>query len=195
MSNGRGEGIAWFKIVMFGLVALMLAGIASIILDSGLGRPDEARRLKHPAGFSIIQPQGWGGTVTYRTRNGPDGMRLAPERVAGRQTVITVVRLPRAPKLDPAAKEVTFQDKPAWATFKQFRRDAEYRLEFQRGDAWFSIAVGAPIALDWDRDPIMDFVRTFRTEAVTAAPVVPGLPAEPGTEPATGPTTEPAAVP
>ena len=170
MSEGRGEGIPWFKIAMFGMFTVMLAGIASVLLDSGLGTPDESRRVRHPAGFSIVHPQGWGGSLTYAGGAVPDGIRLAPERVTGRQTSITVARLARAPKLADSAKQVTFQDKPAWATPTQLKRDALYRLDFERGDAWYAITVSAPVELKWDRDPIMAFVRSFRTEAVIAPP-------------------------
>lgn len=165
MSNGPTEGISWFKIVMFGMVVIMLAGIASVILDSGYGSVDESRRLRHPAGFSMIYPQGWGGTLGYRSGPAKDEIRFAPERVAGRQTSIRVVREGRAPKLDEVAKEVTFQNKQAWATFNQLKRDAIYRLDFERGGVWYWIVVTSPIALEWDRDPLMKFVQSFQIEA------------------------------
>lgn len=182
MSEGRGEGIAWFKIVMFCLITLMLAGIASVILDSGLGTPDESRRLRHPAGFSIVYPQGWGGTVGYAQGAAPNSIRLAPERVTGRQTSIAVTRSTRAPKLADTAKATTFQDRPAWATMTQFKRDATYRVDFERDGAWYAVVLSAPVEQKWESDPLMTYARTFRTEA-TIHPATAAVPTTATVEP------------
>jgi hypothetical protein len=179
MSDGRdGGGAPWFKILMFVMVAIMLAGVVNVILDPGLGRPDEARRTRHPSGFSIALPIGWGGTANVGGDRANDSIRIAPDRSTGRQSSILVVRYAEPPVRDEKAVDGTFQGQPCWTLAKQGKHEWTHRTTFQRAGTWYSIVLTSPIPLEPARNVFTPFIESFRTESVirslepSTAPVV-----------------------
>ena len=176
-------GVPWMKIGAFVLFVLVLGGLANVLLDEGLGQPDEARRARQPAGgFSIGVPIGWAATNYGASARVLGGMRVTAERSAGRQTSIVVDRLRLPPSLD-ALTPTTFQDQPARLATTRGKYDWTWRLRFARGDAWYELLVTSPIELDMKRDPLLAYVNSFRVEQTTA----------PAASLAVPPTSEPAA--
>lgn len=179
MSDGRG-GAPWFKILMFVMVAIMLAGLVNVILDPGLGRPDEARRTRHPDGFSIAYPRGWGGSVYFGSIREDATLRIAPDRVTGRQSSVVVVRHRQAtpPPREESSVDGTFQGQPCRSFTRQGRHDWTHRVTFDRDGTWYSITLTSPVPLEPNRNVFTPFVESFRTEA-TIRPLAPSTaPAE-----------------
>jgi hypothetical protein len=106
------------------LIAVILMGIAAYqFLMPDIGRPDEADRIVHPAGFSIIQPKGYEHTLTLESdarasRSSDAAISMFPTKSEGRPGLFQVARLKQMPgqaerekmKLQPAQ----FAGQPAW---------------------------------------------------------------------------------
>ena len=176
---------AWIKVVMFLIGIVMLAGVTSVLLDPGLGSPDDERRGHHPAGFSVAIPRGWGASSYPQTEDG-DLLRITPERVTGRSTIIAVSKLRGSPVFDPAATHGAFQGQPANFFTKQRRYSWYWTVQFQRENSWYEIVVASPIQIDVLHSPLMPFIDSFRLEA-TITPVTRPAVTTPATMPAMGP--------
>lgn len=157
----------WIKIFLFVLLAFMLAGITQVLLDPGLGTPDEARRARHPAGFSFVPPRGWGVT-TYFAVGGDtkDSFRISPEKSVGQQPSIGVARLHVATTPDPDAQSMTFQGKPAFRTVIRKPRFWQWRIDFERDGVWYFINATYPTEIDIEGGPLWKFIESFRVEPV-----------------------------
>ena len=162
---------SWIKVALFLIGIAMLAGVVTVLLDPGLGKPTEARRSKHPSGFSIAVPLGWGASFFGR----PDEdqlLRATPERATGRSTIIAVSRLRQAPEIDQTTP-AQFQGQPAYLTSRQTRNAWYGLMYFQRDGSWYEITVSNPIPLDLPKSPLMPFIESFRVEGATSAPARP----------------------
>lgn len=176
-----GRDGAWIKVVMFILGVIMVAGITRVLLDPGLGAVDESRRLKHPAGFSMVVPRGWSGTAV----NGQniDTIRFMPERATGRQPSMIITRYENAPPApDDAAKPGLFQGEPAMVLRKRIKYDWVWDARFDRGGKTYSIRYLTPIDEDIERSPMMPFINSFHAETPATTPAT--IPATMPTEPA-----------
>lgn len=173
----------WIKIVFFVLFVLMLSGVAQVLLDPGLGKPEESRRTKHPAGFSAIPPHGWGGSVFYGADSTAGTLRISPEKFVGRQPSYSISRSTTRAAGAESAVPYTFQGKPAFLFAGQLKHSWLWRTDFERDGAWFRIALEYPVKTDVEGGPLWPFIQTFRVERPTHDAVV---------LPATAPATEPA---
>lgn len=190
----------WIKIVFFILAAVMLAGIAQVLLDPGLGAPDEARRSKHPAGFSFIAPLGWGASVFYAASpTGEDVMRISPEHSTGRQPYIFVSKLHVNPGTEENTVPYTFQGQPARLLIQKMKSAWAWRLTFERQGSYFHLGIEFPVPLEVEKSPLWPFLQSFKVEPVfkmdeatsATAPVI-EMPTAPTTAPTAKPATEPA---
>jgi hypothetical protein len=173
----------WIKIVFFVLAVLMLGGIAQVLLDPGLGTPDEMRRTEHPSGFSTIPPRGWGASVFYGNES---SLRVSPERSTGRQPSYSIVRSPTKGAGAEDAVPYTFQGQPAMLVKKKLKYSWMWRVDFERGGAWYRIALEYPVPTDVEHGPLWPFIESFRVEPVFDLSSATTMPAKtlPATEPA-----------
>jgi len=81
----------------------------------------ESNRVTHPAGFSIIKPQGWKERIYVRSNSvlAEDAIRLFPNSKARLTPFYSVHRLPTSPDISKLEKEsgfrpVKFQGRDAW---------------------------------------------------------------------------------
>lgn len=181
----------WIKIIIFILLVIMISSVVSALLDPGLGKPDDSRRTRHPAGFSISYPLGWGATPFGAGGDGePNYIRLAPERKTGRETSIHATFNGLRPETVRNAEEGLFQDQPAFYSSTKAKYDWQYRLQFQRDGNWYTILLVSPIALDLQKSPYWPYIESFRIEkAINPAGLQSGNVLEP--VPASTPATAP----
>lgn len=167
MSEGRGG--KWIKIGGLALGLLLLVALISAMTDTGnLGTPDESRRQRHAAGFSIVVPASWGATPYFaRGNRSPDMINMSPEKVSGRETSLTVARLPAKPADAQDGTPFTFQNKPAWLQPFDTKHDYGCVLRFERDGVWYEMRFVSPVPLDWQTSSLMRFAETFHTEAPT----------------------------
>lgn len=85
-------------------------GISAIPIE----RPDEERRIFHPAGFSMIRPEFWESEVVLDPdHSGEGGIKLrSPSQIKPGAT-LEVVKLASEPTLRGQVQEVLFQGQPA----------------------------------------------------------------------------------
>lgn len=183
----------WIKIVFFVLGIMMLAGIAQVFLDPGLGTADESRRTKHPAGFSGIPPLGWGASIFYHA--GPtseDFLRISPERSTGRQPSMFMSRWQsgQKPAADDETQPTTFQGKPATLYTHLSRHSYVWRVDFERDGIWYRVGLENPVELEVDKSPLKPFLESFRVEPIFA--LTDGSTTQPAAASPMLPTTEPA---
>jgi hypothetical protein len=158
--NGR-----WIKVVIFGLLIIMLTSIVTALLDPGLGRPEDSRRTRHLAGFSICYPLGWGGTAYGTPVPGENNsIRLAQERKTGRETTMGVMCTGLRAESHPNATEGTFQGQPAFYSSEKKTSIWIWRVQFQRGEFWYEISLNTPIPLEVEKSPYWPFIESFRLE-------------------------------
>ncbi|HEX8342110.1 MAG TPA: hypothetical protein VF624_14485 [Tepidisphaeraceae bacterium] len=75
---------------------LVIATVLYVTLGSVVGRPREADRLRHPAGFSAIGPPGWTQVVSYSGADpkARDSLFFSPPKSEGRPMAISFARRP-----------------------------------------------------------------------------------------------------
>jgi len=97
--------------------ALIIAYFAYVSLTPEIGSPDESRRIKHPAGFSIVVPEGYQSSVVIGDARTDDSIRCVPIKVEGRYGEFTVTRYARPPANEKMEKDGyvagTFMGQPA----------------------------------------------------------------------------------
>lgn len=184
----------WIKIVLFVLAAFMLAGVAQVFLDPGLGQPNESRRTRHPAGFSAIPPNGWGGSVFYAlSPTSEDYLRVSPERSTGRQPSMFFSRWHEGqkPAREADAVDYTFQDKPATLVTRLTKYYWVWRVDFERDGIWYRVGIEYPIRTDVEKGPLWPFLQSFKVEK-PFHPTTISTTLSSTSAPATAPATEPA---
>lgn len=164
------------RVVIFVLAIIMITSLVRVLLDPGLGKPEESRRTRHNAGFSICYPIGWGGSAFGSNEPGPgNSIRLAQERKTGRETTITAASEGDRPQTSRNAKEGTFQGQPAFYSTSSSGSGWQWRVQFQRDGLWYSIVLVTPIPLEVERSPYWPFIESFRVEK-RITPATQGLP-------------------
>lgn len=172
---------SWIKIVVFVLLIVMVTSIVSALLDPGLGKPDNSRRTRHPAGFSISYPLGWGGTaVGMGEDGGANYIRLAQERKTGQETVINASFTGFRASSSAGAKEGTFQGLPAFYSASKTKQTWQWRVQFQRDNNWYSIQLVTPIPLEVEKSPYWPYIESFKIEK----PLIPATQDSPAVVPA-----------
>lgn len=158
--NGR-----WIKVVIFVLLIIMITSVVTALLDPGLGKPDESRRTRHLAGFSICYPLGWGGTAFGDSEPAPgNSIRLAQERKTGRETTITAFYHGTDMPTFANSSEGTFQTQPATISTRKSSQNWQWRVLFQRDGVWYSILLATPIPLEVEKSPYWPFIESFQIE-------------------------------
>jgi hypothetical protein len=171
----------------FGVIAVAII-VASVVLYAALrppiGWPAEARRASHPAGFSIIVPEGWESHPTER--NNPrsvDSLRLLPIKPVGSPGFFNVTRIPETPTDNELTQRgynaATFAGKPAWTKESEQNSTREHtrNLLFQRDGSWFEIVIRRPASESLDSGSWQAYFESFRTETPRSATSTPALPA------------------
>ncbi|WP_406694920.1 hypothetical protein V5E97_28150 [Singulisphaera sp. Ch08] len=93
-------------------------------------RPDESRRIFHPAGFSIVRPELWKSEVVSN-RNPPDegSIKLRSPFNVRPGASLDVVKLASEPALHGHAEEIRFQGQPARLTRKNLEDPGHFTVE------------------------------------------------------------------
>jgi hypothetical protein len=124
--------------------------------------PDEANRLRHPAGFSMVVPPNWGSHVDGSLLIAP----LTPGRYARRsKALIAVSCLGRDEPPDLESMQRTlFLGREAYEEMRVVRRWtfddgawSEYRLYLRRGGDWYEVKYG----ITEERTTLPDAVRLY----------------------------------
>ena len=142
-------------VIVAGLIALLYPAVQSVRNPKGphgekypSTAPDEANRVTHPTGFSIILPPNW-DNLSSEDRTSPF-LRIAARGASGRRlkSVIAIWKCDPEPDqqtLD-RCKTLRFQDSPAYEICRVERKDtfddpasSSYDLYIQRQDGWWHV--------------------------------------------------------
>ena len=171
------------------VVALIVGGLAFLIWPAvnvdctgstgsaiPAGPPDEARRLRHPAGFSVIVPPDWQSREIPLRKDDPS-LRLFPQvpkgpscpvRRAEAGLVIANLGAGRPPALD-GFQRIAFQGRAAYermdvtrtSTFDDQAR-SEYTMYIERDADWFLVTYFIAEARTELPSSVRDYIETIR---------------------------------
>lgn len=172
MTDRSRRGVSGVQAVAAILVLSVVAAAVVLIMRPDLDRPDEAARVRHPAGFSIVAPLNWINDLRpQRLVDGriTDAIKMIPERVHTKETTFLVQKIGTEPMDDPFPGFVdgTFQNQPA-RIFDGKRGDQYgYVAIFRRDGIWYSLSLSTP---DKPATKIADgywmaFFDTFRVDS------------------------------
>jgi hypothetical protein len=152
------------------IIAFLSACLLPIVRNSGgpagdpipKVAPDEAHRIYHPSGFSIVVPPDW---------SAPDRGSLAlypksPGRYARRSKAFLLIAPigGRRPEEVEGLAKTSFQGQEAFEGMEVIRHDtfddppwSEYRLIFRRGEDWYLVQYG----IAEERTTLPDMVRRY----------------------------------
>lgn len=141
--------------------------------DVPLTGPNEANRVEHPSGFSIVAPPNWTGRAVGGDPDFPPSIYLYPQSAFPRRYSATlgVMRYLGKPERDlEGAKDTVFQGQPAFehismAPYRGFESPAHfgYKLIFPRGDKWYAIQFGICVELGDVPAVFREYFDSFRT--------------------------------
>src|SRR4051812_30530842 len=81
------------------IVAVVVGGVAWLLVSSTFSKPDERNRVAHPAGFSVVRPKDWSPHVAVKQPGKSlDEMTLAPNDWKGLAPSMWVRRLDQPPE-------------------------------------------------------------------------------------------------
>lgn len=163
-------------------VALLVAGVVIYAaLRPPIGWPVEARRVVHPAGFSVVVPDGWEAHNTERrNERTANALRLVPIKAVGTPGFFTITQIPYSPTEADLIKRgyasTTYAGKPAWAKESEQKDTREHtrNVMFERNGAWFEIIIRRPFSEFLDSGIWLAYAETFKIEPAkpTTAPVM-----------------------
>jgi len=166
MTHGRfAKTISVLLVAMAAVCTLIYLG-----LKPTFGYPDEAERIRHEAGFSIIMPSKWQKLVSYRNREGTieDGFMLSDEKSEGAPSSIAVAKLHRPPEIESlmreGATESTFQGHPAWRVEKKRKLEQGISIYVEIQSHWYRFVLGKPHKIR--EEELQAFLNTFRVETL-----------------------------
>lgn len=160
-------------------VSLLAFVAAAWLLAQGQGRdipselPNEANRIVHPNGFSIINPKDWKSKLVLASDPYmPPTIAISPRstRVTRRYGAsLSVTQVPDD-RIDlEGFRKSEFQDQPAHervstrdGSFMDDPPAMSYTLCFQRDGAWFEIRYSIFDSYDGLPDMIESYINTFR---------------------------------
>jgi hypothetical protein len=155
------------------LIAVLVVGVVGVLLyvkQSKRPVPVEANRWVHPAGFSIVVPEGW---FVETDLGSEPGIRMYPKEQAGPQVSLFVraYEPSQSPPTDGVHwKDSTFQSKPAREYEREERDRLGWRVVFNRDGLPFQISAitspSEPASTGWLRA----FADSFRLEQATNRP-------------------------
>lgn len=138
--------------------------------------PEEANRVVHPAGFSIVKPDRTHAIVDAASSVGDDSINILPATGRSRYTPILHVRRFREPA-DPSRlerdgfKEGTFQGQPAFVYRGPSGKYDAYRIVITRGSEWYEVALLIPRGDDVAESlPSPEWQRYLETFSTVATP-------------------------
>ncbi len=172
----------WLKIGGFLLLTLVCVWVMSVVLSPTIGKPGEERRLRHPAGFSVVGPEGWPGTV-YKV-GGPviaPVLRFAPERTVGPVQEFTITRWgdkPQVPEHE-SQRPVKFGGIDATIYLHQNRGMFAQMLDVEIDGAWYRLSVLLPTLEDLPKSPWWAFFNSIRVERGASDAAAVGVAANP----------------
>ena len=146
-------------------------------LQPPVGMPDEANRVKHPDGFSIIVPPQWDHSFGYTMGDlGYSSIIAFPHKAEGRSGEFSVVKLSQAPTeselRDNRFDAQTFDGQKVWVA-RTTRRDGKEHIinyDMQRGSNWYKITIRRPTSELIEGKPWDDYVRSLRAETTAIKP-------------------------
>lgn len=171
----RQKGMA--RTIGLALVALVIVGFGLFIATRPpVPWPAEARRVVHPAGFSIVGPPDWDHFLSFATDGKPDAVRFLPKKtVSGMGSIlVTKVAVPVTP--DELARKkygtLTFQNQPAYTNTDEnrFTRDHSRSFLFQRDGVWYDLSITRPQVEPIETGVWLAYAESFRVEPVRVQP-------------------------
>lgn len=153
------------------VAAIIVSFVLYAVLRPPIGRPAESRRLSHPAGFSIVVPEGWERHLIERTNGrGADSIAMLPEKAVGAPGFLKAIKLPTTPTEADLSKGNYSQGlvagKPVWMRETEQKDTKEHTRSviFERDGNWFEILIRRPISESLDSGAWQAYIETFRTE-------------------------------
>lgn len=154
-------------------IVVVIGVIMYALVRPTVGWPDESRRVSHPAGFSIVQPEGWERHLTFSSGGyGTDLIRFLPAKAVGSPGFFTVTRIAtpvtEADRTAKGYKPITFAGQPAWErwTAQSLTHEQTRSMIFERSGQWFDISLRRPDIEPLDVGVWRAYAETFRVEPV-----------------------------
>lgn len=136
------------------LLGLGLGIVLCLMTESGEtpwfpdGHPNESHRVNHPAGFSMVAPEGWLPEVfdereSVSEYHRPNGIQFWPTKDRRYHPGFSVNQHTEKPmRALEGAKESVFQGKPSWKVERRADGASKYdamQIIFERGTNWYVI--------------------------------------------------------
>lgn len=152
---------------------VVIGFISYAALRPPVGWPDEGRRRVHPAGFSIVKPEGWEEHPTFISAGQPnDGFRFLPAKTVGSPGYFNLTHLTvavtEADRNAKGYKPTTFANRPAWEKWSEnsFTKEHSRSVIFERDRQWFDISLRRPNSEPLDSGVWRAYAETFKVEPV-----------------------------
>ena len=135
--------------------------------------PRESNRVRHPAGYSVIYPDGWSPDMRHGSGNTAPGIPptrdfiyLSPVHYLGQEPALFVKRLIHAVDVTALKAEGwtdgTFQNQPAFLFYRKLKHSTVRGGIFQRNDQWFEVEETLPFASELEDAQWWSFLETFK---------------------------------
>ncbi len=162
-------------------VLLVAAVVVCIVVYVGLqppfGKPREANRVTHDAGFSIIKPDNWSTQTYFRNREetATNAFSFVDERLKGAPSSFAVSQLNRPEKVEnlkqKGAVETAFQGRPAWRIERRRKLEQNIQIYADIDGQWYLFTLGKPHR--FSEDSLTPFIESFRLETPKPSTLVP----------------------
>jgi len=165
----RTIGVAIVSVIVVGVLLYQFLG-------TDIGSPDESRRIRHPAGFSIVEPRGFEHTLRIETQNAvgvssDPSISMTPIKSEGRPGVFMVSRLKQFPTDSERAKlkllPGNFAGQPAWEAIdmdKNRQRKWTRMCVFEREGKAYQIYLERPATEPITGSTWTAYIESFRVE-------------------------------
>ena len=167
------------------MIAIIAAGLVATLgfmaAQPVVGRPDEANRVKHPDGFSIIAPPEWEHSFGFSNDDkggGGASIFLLPHKAEGRNGEFSVVKLGQAPTEGELRNNrfdsQQFDGQTVWVS-RTTRRDGKEHIviyDIPREPNWYRITIRRPTSEVIEGKPWDDYVRSLRVETPGLKPAI-----------------------
>jgi hypothetical protein len=160
---------SWAKVAGFLAVVVILAYFVTVVLRPSIGRVDEGRRLRHPAGFSIVVPWGWTGRVDGYRQTRPV-ITMIPDRSTGVQPSLVVTKGSEQPeplKQGPM-QPTTFQGRPARVWSGRVQNAHMFYLDVEIEESWYRLSLKLPGFEDVRGGAWWGFLESLQVEPASA---------------------------